>query len=515
MVTRRRVAADGDAPRKRKKVRPAGGLIPTADKHVQHEALRDFGKRNMVTYAIAVNLDRSVPDLYDGLKPVQRRILWAASQQSRNEFVKSARVVGDVLGKYHPHGDASVYGAMVTLTHMPTPTFQGRGNWGNMVDGPAAYRYTAARLSQYGHSFFLPDYIHREVATFVPNYDDKDVEPVTLPAQLPNVIINGGDGIGVGITTGLPTFTPESVITMLERLLKGEKLASIDFAKGLKFAHKWGGKIVATKENKAAWLVMFRGSETSVKFESDMDIDRDHKKIVISDWPRGTNLQKFVDRVRAMPECLRCYNSKGSSTLTIDCKPAYNYDQFDKFANRVQLATRKSCSFKINVTRRVAQTIDGVTSFDTKFEDYSVSKLIVTWLKMRIELELRSLAYRERKQNEAIAYSKLLIFAADKLDIIFKALKSKDPDTFLVKALKLTPDQAKQILELKVRQLSKLDQDALKLKLKDQQKFLAQIQSWIKKPRSKVLLDLAEVKAAIAKDQTFKDEKGKQKLTVV
>jgi DNA gyrase/topoisomerase IV subunit A len=124
-----------------RKKKPVGSLIPSKDNNVRHETLRAFGKRNITDYAIAVNLDRSVPDIYDGMKPVQRRILWAQSQQTKNEFVKSARVVGDVLGKYHPHGDSSVYGAMVTMTHMPTPAVQGKGNWGNMVDGPAAYRY--------------------------------------------------------------------------------------------------------------------------------------------------------------------------------------------------------------------------------------------------------------------------------------------------------------------------------------------------------------------------------------
>src|ERR1700682_2864825 len=95
---------------KKKAKKLIGGLVPSADKHLRSETLRDFGKRNMINYAIAVNLDRSVPDLYDGLKPVQRRILWAASQQTRNEFVKSARIIGDVLGRFHPHSDSAHYG---------------------------------------------------------------------------------------------------------------------------------------------------------------------------------------------------------------------------------------------------------------------------------------------------------------------------------------------------------------------------------------------------------------------
>jgi DNA gyrase/topoisomerase IV, subunit A/Intein splicing domain/HNH endonuclease len=411
--------------------------------------------------------------------------------------------------------NSSVYGAMVTMTHMPTPAIQGKGNWGNMIDGAAAYRYTNARLSQYGYSFFLSDYIHKDVTTFVPNYDDKDVEPVTLPAQLPNAIINGGDGIGVGITTSLPTFTPDSVIDILERLLKGEKLQSSDFAKTLKYAHKWGGHLVNTKENKLAWLKMFRESETNVKFESTIQLDRDRKKMVIDDWPPGTNLQKFIDKVRAMPETQRCYNSKGSATLTIECKPAYNYVQFDKYVEKVQAATRQSCSFKINVTKREAQTVDGVTTFETKFLALSVPKLIMQWLRMRLELEQKSLAYRVAKQEAAINYSKLLIFVSSKLETLFKALRSSDPDAFLVKHLKLTPEQAKQVLDLPTRRWSKMDQQEINAKLKEQQKFLGQLQTWQKRPKSKVLLDLADVRAFIEKDRNFKDAKDNEKLVVV
>jgi topoisomerase IV subunit A len=498
----------------KKRTKVSGSLVPAADNHVKSEALRDFGKRNMTTYAVAVNLDRSVPDMYDGLKPVQRRILWALSQMGQG-VQKAGEAVGVVLGRFHPHGDLSVYGAMVTMVHLPTPAIFGQGNWGNMTDGAAAYRYTNCMLTNYGRSMFESEYIHKEVTSFVPNYNDKYIEPVTLPAQLPNVLLNGGEGIGVGITTHLPTFTPESIIDVLERLLQGEKLQSLDFAKALKFNHKWGGHIVNTKENKAQWLEMFRGSTASVQFESNIVVDRDRKSITIDDWPPGTNLESFVTKVRAMPETQRCVNSKGSSTYSIECKSAYNYTQFDKFVEKVVGATRQRRSFKINVTKREAVTVDGITTFDTKFLALSVPQLIVAWLKERLHVETRSLTYRISKEESAIEYSKLMIYAVDKLDLIFKALRATDPDAMLVKLLKITPEQAKQILDLQVRKLSKLDQDALKAKLKEQQAHLKQLQVWLKKPKSKVLLDLARMRDFIAKDRSFQHKEDTQELTVV
>jgi len=489
-------------------------LVPAEDQHVVEETLRSFGKRNMTTYAVAVNLDRSVPDLFDGMKPVQRRILWTMSQMSSG-LNKAGEVVGAVLGKYHPHGDLAVYGAMVTMVHLPTPAIYGEGNWGNMTDGAAAYRYTNCKLTNYGSSFFDQDYINKEVTSFVPNYNDKYVEPVTLPAQLPNVLLNGGEGIGVGITTHLPTFTPESMVNVLIRMFKGEKLQAEDFAKSLEFNHKWGGQMVRSTENKKQWMSMFKSSAAAVQFESELEVDRDGKKITISDWPPGTNLESFVKKVRVMPETQRCYNSKGSSTYTIECKPSYNYAQFDKFVEKVRKATLQKRSFKINVTLREAQTVDGVTTFETKFLALSVPELILQWCRMRVQLELRSLAYRIKKQEEAIAYSELLIYAVNKLDLVFKALRTADPDAALVRLLKITPEQAKQILDLQVRKLSKLDHDQLKVKLKEQKVLLKQLQTWQKKPRSKVLLDLEQVKESIVKDRAFQEKQDTQELKVV
>lgn len=501
--------------KKRSSTGAVRSLVPTADKHVVNETLRSFGKRNMTTYAVAVNLDRSVPDMYDGMKPVQRRVAWGMNQMSAG-LNKAGEIVGLVLGRFHPHGDSSVYGAMVTMVHLPTPAIYGEGNWGNMTDGAAAYRYTNAMLTGYGKSFFDSDYINKEVTSFVPNYNDKYVEPVTLPAQLPNVLLNGGEGIGVGITTHLPTFSPESMITVLERLLQGEKLEALDFAKTLKFAHKWGGMMTPTKENKLQWMQMFKTSTANVQFESDIEVDRDGKRMTISDWPPGTNLEKFVQKVRAMPECQRCINSKGSATFSIECKPAYNFVQFDKFVEKVRSATRQRRAFKINVTKRTAETVDGVTAFKTDFLALSVPQLLVRWLKERLQLELRSLAYRIRKVEEDIDYSQTMIHACDHIDQIIKVIRRSDtPEESLVKVLKILPHQAKWICDLQLRKISKLDETAYKTKLKEQRLLLKQLLVWQKKPRSKVLLDLAAIKETLAKDKAYQHKQDSQELKVV
>lgn len=476
---------------------------------VRAESLETFGFREMGVYAEEVNLARAVPDLIDGLKPVQRRIMWATSLLGK-DFVKTARVVGDVIGRYHPHGDASVGGAITTMVQANVPTLSGKGNWGSLIDPAAAMRYTNCTLSNYGWTFFDTDYINKTVTSFVPNYDDSTVEPVSLPALLPNILLNGGEGIGVGTTTVLPAFTPDSVAAITLRILKGEKLSALDFAKTLKYANRYGGRLVRSAENKRAWMAMFTQSTTSVQFESNLEVDRDGKAIEIDDWPQGLNPLKFIAKIRGFPEVDQAYNHKGATGFRIEMKKDHNYAQFDKLVEKVQKATQVRRSFKINVTHRQSSIEDGVVKFDTKYLSLSVPKLLMLWLKERIALEKRSLNYRIDKQNAAINYSKLLIFASTKLDVIFAALRAKDSKAHLVAKLKFTPEQADQILDLKVRQLSKLDQDAIKAKLKEQQTHLKQLQGWLANPRSKVATDIHAVMDAISKDVKFEAAKDRK-----
>src|ERR1035437_2275530 len=246
------------------------------------QTLIEFGVHAMGIYADEVNLGRAVPDLVDGLKPVQRRIMWAASRLGA-DFVKTARLSGEVIGRYHPHGSAAVEGAITTIMHANVSTMRGKGNWGSLVDSAAAARYTNCTLSHYGWTFFDSDYIHKDVTQFVPNYDDTTVEPVSLPSFMPNVLINGGEGIGVGTTTKLPTFTPESLIVVMKLLLQGEHMDPVAFARTLRPINRYGGRLVNTKENRQAWLGLFTSSSANVSFRAELVVDRDSKSIEIDD----------------------------------------------------------------------------------------------------------------------------------------------------------------------------------------------------------------------------------------
>ena len=619
---------------------------------ITSESLADFGVRNITAYATEVNLDRAVPELYDGLKPVFRRVAWSAHAFNPKETVKSAKIVGhcfaagtkvlkregqtlveapiesikvghavltdapcrfandtpyrlvtktfvipqqkllritttlstvdcttdqvfygaddreiqaskllvgdkvkavyhgesilatvlsvdaldglhdvydieveqrhrfyangllshNCIGSYHPHGDQACYGAMVTMVNSSVPLLDGIGNWGSLLDPPAAQRYTVCRLSKVGQAVMDSDYL--AVTSMVPNYDDTTTEPVVLPAKLPFLILNGAEGIGVGITCSIPTFTVESVVDVLTRLLSGEKLKVTDLARLLKPKQYYGGRLVNSESNKAQWLQLMKTGQASVEFEAPLEVDEAKKQITVGEWPNGLNPEKFVQKVRAMPETQRCYNSKGSTTFVIECKKAYNMVQFHDFVEKVRKLARAKSNYKFNCTHRVAKTEDGITTYQTQFLKLSVGQFIVQWLKLRIELEKRVINYRIAREQKAIDYSNLLLYASTKLDVIFKALRSSDAVAYMVRNMDVDETQAKAILELKVRQLSKLDQAEIKQKLAAQKKRMAELQANLKRPKNSVKKEMQSLLTLVKEDAILRDRKDNQKLIV-
>ena len=430
--------------------------------------------------------------------------------KDRHRFYANRCLVHNCMSAYHPHGSA--YGTLQTMVHQNIPLFIGIGNWGNIIDEAAAERYTNCCLSKVGWSCFEPDYI--AVANMVPNYDDKDEEPVTIPVQLPFVLLNGGDGIGVGVTCKLPTFTLDSVSEVLTRLFSGEKMNHQKIANILKPQLHWGGHFSNTAENREQWLQLIKTGRASIEYYAKLNVDEKKKEIEISEWPGSLNPEKFIQKVKTLSDCQRAYNSKGAETFKIEAKRSLSAEAFSEFVKKIQKMATVSVSYRVNVTHREAKTVDGVTTFDTKFLSLGISELILRWCKLRIELENKSLAYRIEKQQKAIDYSKLLIFASNKLDIIFKALRDKDSESYLVSHLGITREQAKLILDLKVRQLSKLDQDALKNTLKEQEAFMKQLKTWQKNPKPKIKEDILRAVALAKNDKKNSDSQKDANYTV-
>lgn len=462
---------------------PPKASKPSALAEVRERELGDFGTEAMRIYGTEVNEGRAIPSLQDGLKPVARRILWAASKIARDRPTKTARVVGDVIGKWHPHGDAAVVGAISTMVNAPTPILRGVGNWGTLIDPCAAMRYTNVGLTKYGTQFVARNYL--PVTKFIPNYDDQDVEPVYLPALLPNVLMNGDEGIGVGVATTIPAFTPASLIPVIIRLLNKEELSPIDYAKALKFHCNWGGEMVNTKANRQALVGLMTSPSATIQFDAPFAVERDLKRISLTKFAPGLNIEKMLTTIKLWPEVEKVYSGKGLSWF-IQVKKTINFVEFDKVVERVKRVTTTKQSFSVFVSDREYIEEDGKQSVKVRFHRPTVPQLILMWIKFRIQLEKDSLDWQISETEKRIAYLKLLIHACDHLDVIFAALRKADPATHISKGLRVSLEQANQILDLKVRQLSKLDQDKLKEDLKEVQDHLANLQSLRKRPAGAV-----------------------------
>lgn len=422
---------------------------------IETQELGDFTENALKIYGEEVNLNRAVPDYRDGLKPVTRRIMWALQNLPKAQLLKTAKLVGDCLGNYHPHSDISIKGAIATLVTGNVNPITGIGNWGSLIDPVGADRYTNVQMSAYGATFFGRNYF--PLTTMMPTYDDKSKEPLYLPALLPNLLLNGTDGIGLGLTTHIPAFTPKSLLPILADMAEGVELTVKSVASRLEFSDQYGGVVVKNKESLAKVAFLLENTSGSVPWTSPFTVDRDAKSITISSFCPNVNPIKLVeDKLKPMQEVSRVDTGKGVSYI-IQLRKDLNYNEFDAFLIKFKKMVSSSVSYHLYVTQR--KEVDGKKV--VAFANVPLLKLMRMWISYRIKLEVSSLNYRLAEVAKRDHYLGLLIRACDSLDIIFKALRAPDPKAHLIKGMKITDEEAEMILNLKVRQLTKLDQDKL------------------------------------------------------
>jgi len=429
-------------------------------------------------YGEEVNLDRSVPDYRDGMKPVTRRLLYALHTMG-NQTVKTARLSGETLGKYHPHGQASVNGAVHTQVIANTPPITGIGNWGSIIDPPGADRYTNVKMSLYGKSFFDSSYM--PLMSKIDSYDGKEKEPLFLPALLPQLLLNGIEGIGLGLSTSIPAFTPVSLLPLMADLAEGQKISSEDMARRLVPYHMYGGEVVKSKQNRDA-LVAFMDSFTgSIMWTSPLEVSEETKTVRINKFCPTVNPIKLVeDFLKPMREVSTVHSGSGVS-YTIQCRRDINMPEFRAFVEKLRKKVSTKYSYEIYITRRDLRE-DNSSKYEVKFRQVTLRQLIELWVRYRIDLERSSIKHQIEVSKAKIAHFGLLLLACSKLDIIFQALRLKDPKAFIVKNLKITDEQAETILNLKVRQLSKLDNDQILSMRKKEESVLAQLKEDVKIP---------------------------------
>jgi topoisomerase-4 subunit A len=472
-----------------KAVATAPRVVPnTAD--VDSLTLATYAERAYLDYAISVVKGRALPEVADGQKPVQRRILFAMNEMNLRadaKPVKSARVVGDVLGKFHPHGDQSAYDALVRLAQdfsLRYPLIDGQGNFGSRDgDGAAAMRYTEARLTKIAS--LLLDEIDEGTVDFIPNYDGSMQEPRLLPARLPFVLLNGASGIAVGMATEVPSHNLKEVASAAIALMKNPKISHdelMSYVPGPDFPG--GAQIISSHAEISQIYQTGRGSlKVRARWVIE-DMARGQWKLVVTEMPPGTSTQKVLQEIEELT------NPKvkvGKKTLT----PEQNNlkqtilslldsvrDESSKDAAVRLVFEPKTKNIDVNefVTTLLAHTslesnapINLVMiGNDGRPRQKGLGEILSEWIEFRVATVTRRTKHRLNKVNDRIHILEGRQLVLLNIDKVIKIIRGSDePKADLMTAYKLSERQAEDILEIRLRQLARLEAIKIEQELKE------------------------------------------------
>ena len=416
---------------------------------MQNDVINELSK-NFIEYAVAVNTDRSIPDAKSGLKPVAKRILWGAyntGRTSNKPHVKSARIVGDVMGSLHPHGDSSIYGAMIRLSQpwvMRYPLIDIHGSNGNQAgDGPAAMRYTEARLAKLSEDGLLAG-IKKKNVDFIPNYDETMEEPITLPAIFPNLLCNPNTGIGVAMACNWLPHNLTEVAKAIFDYIEGEEptLPGPDFPTG--------GYII----NKNDIPGIMRTGHGSVKVRGKYKIEKNN--IVFYEIPYGTTIEGILSEIGEVCDKkeiegiseIRDESNKKGLRIVIECKKGANLDQI---ANKLYSKTNLQTSISYNQ----------VALIDKTPTELNLKQCIEIYLKHNKECLVKELNFDIAKAEERKEIVDGLLKALANIDDIIKLIKESESSSAakdaLIKTYAFTELQAKHILAMRLSSLAKLE----------------------------------------------------------
>ena len=421
--------------------------------------LRTYSERAYLDYSMYVINDRALPHIADGLKPVQRRIVYAMAELGLNnnaKFAKSARTVGDVLGKFHPHGDSACYEAMVLMAQpfsFRYPLVEGQGNWGAPDDPKsfAAMRYTEARLSRY--AALLLDETRQGTVDFVPNFDGSLNEPVVLPARVPMLLLNGGTGIAVGMATDIPPHNMNEVISACIHLLERPTASLEDIMMHVKGPdYPSDALIVTPREEIQAVYETGRGS-----IKARAVYARENGSIVISALPHLVSPAKVLEQIaqqmqaRKLPMLadLRDESDHRNPTRLV-LVPRSNRVDCDRLMSHLFATTDLERSYRVNLN---------VIGLDQRPRVKNLVGILKEWLHCRQEVVTRRIRYRLDKINERLHILDGLLVAYLNLDEVIRIVREADkPRDELMRRFELSEIQATAILDLRLRQLARLEE---------------------------------------------------------
>ena len=456
----------------------------TVKENIVETPLNEEMSKSFLEYAYSVIYARALPDARDGLKPVQRRIIYQMGQMNLNPdrpYMKSARVVGEVMGKLHPHGDSAIYEAMVRLAQpfaMRLPLVDGHGNFGSLDDGPAASRYTEARMAQ--AALGMNANIGENTVDFTPNYDNKLQEPTVLPAAIPNLLVNGGSGIAVGMATNMATHNLGEVVAAAKHLMHHPD-ATLEELMRYVPGPDWpsGGVIVGRKGIREAYETG-RGALTTRSVTHIENVTARKKAIVVTELPFMVGPERVLERISEGVKNRKLEGISGAIDLTdrhngtrlvIEIKTG-----FDPNAILAQLF--KHTPLQDNFT------INNVALVNGRPHTMGLKEMLQVWVDHRRVVIRRRSEFRKKKALERLHLVEGLLLAMVYIDEVIQVIRSSDDaeaaKTKLIKVFDLDEIQAQYILDLRLRRLTKMsrielesERDDLKQRIEELDRILA------------------------------------------
>ncbi|MBR2136736.1 MAG: DNA topoisomerase IV subunit A [Alphaproteobacteria bacterium] len=420
--------------------------------------------KRYLSYAMSTIVSRSLPDVRDGLKPVHRRLMYAMRQlhlDPKNGYKKCARVVGDVIGKYHPHGDSAVYGAMVRLAQdfsVRYPLVDGQGNFGNIDgDGAAAMRYTEARLTEFAMD--LMDGLSDDAVEFSDTYDGEDSEPSVMPAMVPNLLCNGAMGIAVGMATNIPPHNLSEVSDALLYLIENPQCDDEPLVRRLKGPDFPTGGIIV--DNFETILTNYKQGKGNFRIRSKWhteDLGHGQYQIVVTEIPYQVIKSKLIEKIaelllnKKIP-FLGDVRDESAQDIRIVLEPKNRMVDATLLMEQLFRLTELEAKFNMNMN---VLDLDGVPRV------MSIKEVLHDYLQHRNQVFLRKIRYRLSKINARLEILEGYLIAYLNLDEIIRIIREEDnPKEIMMQEFKLSDVQAEAILNMKLRNLRKLDEDQI------------------------------------------------------
>ena len=437
-------------------------------------------KSSYIDYSMSVIVSRALPDVRDGFKPVHRRILYGMMElgnTSDKPYKKSARIVGEVLGEYHPHGDSSVYFAMVRMAQewaMRYPLVDGQGNFGSVDgDSPAAMRYTEARLNKLGEA--MMDDLYKETVDFEPNFDNTLVEPKVMPTRIPNLLVNGASGIAVGMATNMPPHNLSEVIEACDAYIDNPEITVeelMEFVKAPDFPT--GGYIYGVSGVREAYLTG-RG-RVIMRAKAEIESGQTHDKIVITEIPYNVNKAELI---KYIADLVNDKKIEGISNAN---------DESDRDGMRIVIDIKRDANASVVLNKLYKMTalqtsfgVNNVALVHGRPKTLNLRDLIKYFIEHRHEVVIRRTQFDLRKAKERAHILEGLIIASDNIDEVIRIIRAaktpNDAITGLIERFNLTEIQARAIVEMRLRQLTGLMQDQLHAEYEEIMKQIAYLES--------------------------------------